>query len=109
MALMNNSNGTVLVIFGATGNLVQNKLLPAIYHLLKGNLVPEKFEIIFVSRNPDVTKESILKKIDDEPMRKGQQNIQEITDLFKNRSRVLTLDSENPRRFFLFKESTPRD
>ncbi len=36
----------VLVIFGATGNLVQNKLLPAIYHLLKGNLVPEKFEII---------------------------------------------------------------
>ncbi len=104
MALTNNSNGTVLVIFGATGNLVQNKLLPAIYHLLKGNLVPEKFEIIFVSRNPDVTKESILKKIDDEPMRKGQQNIQEITDLFKNRSRVLTLDSENPEDFFSLKK-----
>jgi glucose-6-phosphate 1-dehydrogenase len=100
----NQSNGTVLVIFGATGNLVQNKLLPAIYHLLKGDLVPNNFEIIFVSRNPEVTKEDILKKVDIQPMRKGHENDKEVVSLFKKRSRIIHLDSEKPEDFFDLKK-----
>ena len=104
MAKVKQTNGTVLVIFGATGNLVQNKLLPAIYHLLKGKLVPNNFEVIFVSRNQEVTKEDILRKIDLQPMRQGQENIKEVIELFKNRSRVIHLDSEKSEDFMDLKK-----
>jgi glucose-6-phosphate 1-dehydrogenase len=38
-----------MVIFGAGGDLTKRKLIPAIYNLAKGNLLPEKFAIVGVS------------------------------------------------------------
>lgn len=52
---------TILVIFGITGDLAQRKLLPAIYHLLKDNLLPEHTEIVGISRR-DVTAKEVLDK-----------------------------------------------
>jgi glucose-6-phosphate 1-dehydrogenase len=43
---------TVLVIFGATGDLGHRKLLPALYNLAHGGSLPERFELIGVAR-PD--------------------------------------------------------
>lgn len=40
------------VVFGATGNLAQNKLLPAIYHLEEANRMPDNMAIIGYSRHP---------------------------------------------------------
>lgn len=40
------------VVFGATGNLAQNKLLPAIYHLEEAGHTPDKLAIIGYSRHP---------------------------------------------------------
>ncbi|MCB0584748.1 MAG: glucose-6-phosphate dehydrogenase, partial [Phaeodactylibacter sp.] len=40
----------VLVIFGASGDLAQRKLIPALYHLYKGNFLPEQFAVLGVSR-----------------------------------------------------------
>ena len=37
-----------LVIFGGTGDLSRKKLLPAVYHLLLGNELPEQFSILGV-------------------------------------------------------------
>lgn len=42
---------TIFVIFGVTGNLARKKLMPALYHLLKDNLLHEHTEIVGVSRH----------------------------------------------------------
>ncbi len=36
----------VLVIFGATGDLTKRKLIPALYNLLKGGLLPKEFAVV---------------------------------------------------------------
>ena len=41
---------TSLVIFGATGDLARRKLLPAIYNLAHDGALPERFELIGISR-----------------------------------------------------------
>jgi glucose-6-phosphate 1-dehydrogenase len=41
---------TNLVIFGATGDLAQRKLLPAIYNLASDGALPERFNLVGVSR-----------------------------------------------------------
>ncbi|ACA20958.1 glucose-6-phosphate 1-dehydrogenase [Methylobacterium sp. 4-46] len=40
-----------LVIFGATGDLTHRLLMPALYHLARWNLLPERFAIVGVSRS----------------------------------------------------------
>jgi glucose-6-phosphate 1-dehydrogenase len=40
----------ILVIFGITGDLTRKKLLPALYHLVSDNLLPEHFEIVGATR-----------------------------------------------------------
>jgi glucose-6-phosphate 1-dehydrogenase len=42
--------GTALVIFGATGDLARRKLLPAIYNLAHEGALPERFNLVGVSR-----------------------------------------------------------
>ena len=42
---------TTLVIFGATGDLSRRKLLPALYNLAAEGALPERFELIGVSRS----------------------------------------------------------
>ena len=37
---------TVVVLFGATGDLAKRKLLPGLYHLYVAGLLPEKFRVI---------------------------------------------------------------
>lgn len=40
----------ILVIFGATGDLAQNKLMPSLFALFKENLLPKDFSIVGFSR-----------------------------------------------------------
>ncbi len=40
----------ILVIFGASGDLTYRKLIPAVYDLYKQKLLPEKFDVLGVSR-----------------------------------------------------------
>src|SRR5690348_5990161 len=39
-------NPHVIVLFGATGDLANRKLLPGLYHLYTAGLLPEHFQII---------------------------------------------------------------
>ncbi|HET7076232.1 MAG TPA: glucose-6-phosphate dehydrogenase, partial [Chloroflexia bacterium] len=41
-----------IVIFGATGDLTQRKLLPALYNLALDGLLPGAFNIVGVARRP---------------------------------------------------------
>ena len=37
---------TALVIFGATGDLAHRKLVPALYHLARGGLLPADYAVV---------------------------------------------------------------
>jgi glucose-6-phosphate 1-dehydrogenase len=50
----------LITIFGATGNLMYKKLLPAFYHLKLNNRLPENTKIICIGRK-DFTTESYIK------------------------------------------------
>ncbi len=43
---------TVVVIFGASGDLTKRKLLPALFHLEQSNLLPAQFSVVGVARRP---------------------------------------------------------
>src|SRR5688572_26785557 len=40
----------VLVLFGATGDLAHRKVIPAMYHLWRTNLLPHEFVLLAVGR-----------------------------------------------------------
>jgi len=42
----------IVVIFGASGDLTKRKLLPALYHLDQGGLLPKDFAVVGVARRP---------------------------------------------------------
>src|SRR5215469_109733 len=42
----------IVVIFGASGDLTKRKLLPALYHLEQGGLLPQDFAVVGVARRP---------------------------------------------------------
>src|SRR5881394_819763 len=45
----------VLVIFGASGDLTQRKLFPALYSLAFRRLLPEQFAVVGVARSEETT------------------------------------------------------
>ena len=46
------SDPCAMVIFGAGGDLTKRKLMPALYHLAKGKLLPEQFAVVGISIEP---------------------------------------------------------
>src|SRR4051812_34181071 len=51
---VNNKLPTIFAIFGAGGDLAKRKLLPALYNLYLGKLLPEKFSIVGLARDCDI-------------------------------------------------------
>src|SRR6202451_4183741 len=51
-----------IVIFGASGDLTARKLIPALYHLFKDNLMPKSFRIVGFARR-EKTDESWRKEL----------------------------------------------
>ncbi|WP_233592221.1 MULTISPECIES: glucose-6-phosphate dehydrogenase [unclassified Flavobacterium] len=47
---LNTINPTIILVFGATGDLAKRKLFPAFYNLYLDGRMPEKFEIIALGR-----------------------------------------------------------
>lgn len=47
----------IMVIFGGTGDLTHRKLMPAVYNLIRDQLIPEHFAIVSVGRRDKTTEE----------------------------------------------------
>jgi glucose-6-phosphate 1-dehydrogenase len=86
----------VMVIFGAGGDLTKRKLMPALYNLARGKLLPEHFAIVGVSIEPSST---------DEFRERATKEIQEFStaavdltswDWFKERLYYLAGDFNDP-------------
>lgn len=67
---------TVLVIFGASGDLTARKLIPAIYNLGVDNLLPPEFYFIGVGRKP-ISNEDFQKIARDSVSKFSRRDIQE--------------------------------
>jgi glucose-6-phosphate 1-dehydrogenase len=90
----------VLVLFGATGDLAHRKVIPAMYHLWRTNLLPHEFVLLAVSRreyDDDAFRGEIHKSLEqfsrvlplDEPAWKS----------FSERIRYLRCDFSDPTGF----------
>ncbi|HRC45246.1 MAG TPA: glucose-6-phosphate dehydrogenase, partial [Nitrospira sp.] len=53
----------VMVIFGIDGDLAKRKLLPAVYNLMAGQFLPEKFAVVGLDR-PEMTTAEFREKLD---------------------------------------------
>ncbi|MEP6638301.1 MAG: glucose-6-phosphate dehydrogenase [Chloroflexota bacterium] len=69
---------SILVLFGATGDLAHRKVIPALYQLWRTNLLPHEFVILAIGRRP----------YDDDAFRA------EIRQSLEQYSRVLPLDED---------------
>ncbi|HET7320638.1 MAG TPA: glucose-6-phosphate dehydrogenase [Candidatus Saccharimonadales bacterium] len=54
---------SVLVIFGITGDLAKRKVLPALYHLIKDDILHEKTMVVGTSRRP-LTTDQLLEQVE---------------------------------------------
>jgi glucose-6-phosphate 1-dehydrogenase len=43
---------TIIVLFGATGDLAKTKIAPALFHLYKNNQLPERLKVVGFARRP---------------------------------------------------------
>jgi glucose-6-phosphate 1-dehydrogenase len=50
--LVRRPDPSIVVIFGASGDLTKRKLLPALYHLQQSGFLPEDFAVLGVARRP---------------------------------------------------------
>lgn len=95
---------SVLVIFGSTGNLAQKKLLPALYHLLKGGYLPSDFCIIYIARDKSASIESIVGKAKTELL----SHEHEIDETFISKlieiSTIIYMDSTKQDDYYLLQE-----
>ncbi len=82
---------TTLVIFGASGDLTRRKLLPAVYHLSRGQRLPARFAVIGIARTHQ----------DDQGFRKQfRESLNEFGDLDGGRSDEIA-DSLASRMFYI--------
>lgn len=59
---MSDISGQLLVIFGASGDLTERKLIPSIFNLFQGGHLPDSFAVLGVSRS-DMDDASFRKKV----------------------------------------------
>ena len=60
--MANNVDAHVLVIFGASGDLAQRKLIPAVFDLFRGGYLPDNFALLGASRS-NFSDEDFRKKV----------------------------------------------
>jgi glucose-6-phosphate 1-dehydrogenase len=96
---------TTLVIFGGTGDLAHRKLLPAIYNLAHEGALPERFNLIAVSRSDiphgdyqGMARESITeysrRTPDEQVLEKLLENVRYVPGTFDDDSVYDTLEEE---------------
>jgi glucose-6-phosphate 1-dehydrogenase len=96
---------TTLVIFGGTGDLAQRKLLPAFYNLAHEGALPERFNLIAVSRTEmshedyrQMARESITghsrRPCDKQVLSKLLERVRYVPGMFDDHSMYERLDAE---------------
>ncbi len=86
---------TVLVIFGASGNLAQIKLLPALYRLLEYGHLPVHFHVVAIFRGTSTPLDEVMKNVELAMLRDGRECHPEILQRLRDMILPITMDSTN--------------
>jgi glucose-6-phosphate 1-dehydrogenase len=95
---MNGTENQILVIFGASGDLTQRKLIPALFALDVQELLPEKFAILGVSRHA-LTDESFREAMQTSVGTFSDEKDKAILPEFLKRIYYQSVDAEDPASF----------
>lgn len=98
------SKPTVLVIFGASGNLAEIKLFPALYELLAYGHLPERCTIVGVFRQSSAALDTVMSKVEVAMLRQKRDCDPEVLTRLKNMIRPITMDSTNPDDYHRLRE-----
>ena len=82
---------TVLVIFGATGNLSTKKIFPALYRLLELGRLPEQFHIVGIIRNSNI--DALFQELEITLLRQTHGCDTDILARLKGMTSLFTMDS----------------
>ncbi len=85
------TSSPIIVIFGITGDLSKRKLLPALYHLIKHDLLPENTQIIGTSRK-DLTTDELISTVELCVLEKDQVCDPKVIEKIKNTWRTVKLN-----------------
>ena len=96
---MDSKPATVFVIFGSTGNLVQKKLIPSLYHLFNDGYLPDEFTIYFIARDLNATIDSIIERAEIALLRQSGNVSDEVIAKLKAHIRLIYMDSTNPQDY----------
>ncbi len=97
------------IVFGATGHLSRNKLLPAIYHLEEAGRLPADMALIGVSRR-DASDNSWREQVVELLTQKARGGIkQAVLDRLSSRMHLITADMEDPESLRQLKERIDTD
>lgn len=95
---------TALIIFGASGDLTNRKLVPALINLAKDNYLPEIFYVIGVSRTK-YTNEEFRKNLLESVKKFSRREIEdEVWNNFLQKTFYLSVDGTKPETFLELKK-----
>lgn len=100
---LNIIDNSILVIFGVSGDLSRRKILPAIYHLIKDNMLPEKMTIIGTSRK-DTSLDKLMKDVELCVLEDSKVCDQKVLLKFKNMLSIIKFDPTNMNHYLSLKE-----
>jgi glucose-6-phosphate 1-dehydrogenase len=96
LQLRRNPDPCALVIFGASGDLTQKKLFPALYSLAFRKLLPDRFAVLGVARSEETDAE-FKERMRDAVQRFGRDEFkQEVWDALSEGMRYVATDFANP-------------
>lgn len=91
---MKKTDDQVLVIFGGSGDLTKRKLIPAVFHLFKGGLLPKCYAVVGVGRteySDDEYRQSVVFENEHLNGKPSNEDLQKFADLIYYQS----LDTKN--------------
>ena len=86
---------SVLIIFGINGNLSRNKLLPALYHLLRRNMLSDQFSIVGILRSQQSSLEDIFGHVENNLRNDRQDFNKEAFDTLRAKTTAFQMDCAN--------------
>jgi glucose-6-phosphate 1-dehydrogenase len=107
---MRKPENQILVIFGASGDLTQRKLIPALYHLFLQDLMPERYIVLGTGRKPysiDKYRARVRESLDRFSECAGEDSIEQI-DAFAEHIFYLPLETSNPAAYRGLKDELDR-
>lgn len=96
--MIEKTENSILVIFGASGDLTFRKLIPALYRLFLSNFLPEKFLILGVGRT-QMTDDEFSKKVIDANEYIDLSHDHKNGELFRKILFYLPLETSDPRQY----------